>query len=111
MLLRLEDIKTLESEIAEIDAGQARRPLVSTFCFSVLPVVLNDHRMTEAFLRSAAGVSRPVGDSFFVLIKCTILANVVSACNVVSWTGALHLWWTYRTSDPLLRCSDWRVVV
>ena len=46
MPLRLEDIKTLESEIAEIDAGQARRPLVSTFCFSVLPVVLNDHRMT-----------------------------------------------------------------
>ena len=25
----MEDIKTLESEIAEIDAGQARRPLVS----------------------------------------------------------------------------------
>ena len=29
VLLRLEDIKVLESEIAEIDAGQARRPLVS----------------------------------------------------------------------------------
>ena len=29
VLLRLEDIKVLKSEIAEIDAGQARRPLVS----------------------------------------------------------------------------------
>ena len=29
VLLRSEDIKMLESEIAEIDAGQARRPLVS----------------------------------------------------------------------------------